>query len=185
VTLFWQLHHVPALLIHPSRRLRLLTIGLHTSLLHIPSVRDHIFLFLREAASASQIEYLLGTWCMASHDIDRQISSYAYKLWSETFSLFSGQGKFVLDQHFVPHLLSFIHRTLLDPIGVYSDLNPVPPVYVTPPTKGRPSPALLSKKVEVDQASRTKVEGEEESDDDRKARMRVGAFGVLQWILGT
>lgn len=45
------LHHVSALFIHPSRRVRALTASLHTSLLQISPVRDQILFFLRETAT--------------------------------------------------------------------------------------------------------------------------------------
>ncbi|KAI0715705.1 hypothetical protein C8Q72DRAFT_891767 [Fomitopsis betulina] len=79
------LHHVPALFLHPSRRIRLLSVGLHSSLLRLLS--EQLFFNLREVLTVDEAEYILGSWLLAAHDIDRQ------------------------------HLWDFVHRTLLDPGG--------------------------------------------------------------------
>lgn len=154
-------------------------------MLHIPAIREAMFSFIRETASADQVESILGTWCMASHDIDRQLSSFAQRSWNDAIVLPNSQspGKLVLDENLLQPLLSFIQRALLDPIGIYVYLNPTPVTVVTTPprkTPGRPAPA----KREDSETSRSKAEGEEENEPDRKARLRVGAFGALKWALG-
>jgi len=170
-----------------SHRIRLLTGGLHASLLHIPDVRDQIFFFLTDTASAYQTESILGTWCMAAHDVDRQVSSYVIKSWNEAVSLSEHEqrlGKLILDETLITHLLSFIQRTLLDPSAVYHHLNPTQPVIVPTPSRKVPGLTSLPARREEEQVSRSKTEEEEENNQDRKARMRVGAFGAVGWILG-
>jgi hypothetical protein len=174
---------------HPSRRIRLLTAGIHSSFLQIPVVRDQIFYFFRETAVTHQIESLLGTWCMAAHDIDRTVATLALKSWDTTISISNQEvpKNLVLDDHLLPHLLSFVQRTLLDPSGVYSYLNPTPPVIPpTPPKRvpGRPTPVVSVRKEDAEQNLRSKADELEESDQDRKARLRVGAFGAIKWVLG-
>lgn len=176
-----QLHHAPALFLHPSKRIRLLAAGLQTSLLHIPAIREQIFFFIRETASADQAETILGTWCMASYDIDRQVSSSALKSWTDAIG--EGAGKFALDETLLPSLLSFVQRSLLDPGGVYLYLNPPAPVAAPVTSKklpGRSGPM----RDESELATRTKGEGDDENEQDRKARLRVSAFGALHWVLG-
>ena len=118
---------------------------------------------------------------MASHDIDRQVSTYAHKSWTDAIG--QGDRKLVLDE---PSLLSFVQRALFDPGRVYLYLNPAPPVVVPAPSKkvpGRPLPAPV-KREESDIVSRMKGEGDDENEQDRKARLRVGAFGAISWVLG-
>ncbi|KII91341.1 hypothetical protein PLICRDRAFT_38089 [Plicaturopsis crispa FD-325 SS-3] len=161
------LHHVPALFLHPSRRIRILAAGLHASLLQTPVLRDQIFFFLRESASQDQSESILGTWCMLAHDAERPVALFATKSWA------SAVGS-VLDESTV---IRFIQRVLLAPADVYAHLNPAPPVAPPPPAKkvpGRAEPAP---------AARTRPEEEEENEQDRNARLRVGAFGALRWLL--
>lgn len=109
---------------------------------------------------------------MIAHDIDRQVSSYALKSWMDVVG--EGDGKLLLDE---APLLSFIQRAMLDPSGVYLYLNPAPPVVA--PVKKIPGRAVRE---EVD--LRTKAEGDEENEQDRKARLRVGSLGSVAWILG-
>jgi hypothetical protein len=118
---------------------------------------------------------------MASHDIDRQVAAYAHKSWTDAIG--EGDMKLVLDESSV---LSFVQRALLDPGGVYSYLNPAPPVIVPPPSKkvaSRTSHPPTSRE-DTDTIPRAKAEGDDENEQDKKARLRVGAFGAVTWILG-
>ncbi|KAF5380135.1 hypothetical protein D9615_006188 [Tricholomella constricta] len=172
------LHHVPALFIHPSRRVRLLAAGAHLSFLQISPVRDQILLSLREIAPPSQIESILGTWYLAAHDIDKSVSSAALKAWVDTISFDSGRDHLVLDDRFLPPLVAFIQKTILDPNGVYLYLNPAPPkAPLPPPKKG-------SRKEDPEAASRSKSEELEEDDQDRKARLRISGLGAIRRIIG-
>lgn len=165
---------------HPSRRVRLLAASVHHSLLQIPPIREQIHYFLREAASPSQIEGILGTWCIAAHDVDRSVSVMALKSWTDAISFDSqqNQNNLLLDSHFLPTLISFIQRTILDPDGAYFHLNPSPPVAPAPQRKG-------IRQEDLDVAARSKAEEVEEEEQDRKARLRVGGLGALRHILGT
>ena len=169
--------------------MRLLAVTLHTSLLHIEDIRDHIISFLRDTAPQHQCESVLGTWCLAAHDIDRQVSAIALKSWTEAISISHGDRmqKWMLGNDTLTNFLSFIQRAALDPAALYAYLNPVPPsVPPTPPRRvpGRPSPLPIIKKEDMELSHRSKGEDEVEGEQDRKARLRVGAFGVLKWIVG-
>lgn len=121
---------------------------------------------------------------MAAHDIDRQVSYQTLKCWNDATG--EGTGKLVLDETLSPSLLAFVQKSLLDPGQVYLDLNPVPPVVAPPPPKkvaGR-AVAVPAMKREDSDVTRSKGEGDEENEQDRKARLRVGALGALIWILG-
>ena len=74
--------------------------------------------------------------------------------------------------------------------SLYTDLNPVQPAF-TPqlPAHASPRNKTAAKRPPiqpvVDEDSFTrKQDEEEESESDRKGRLRVGALGVLRWILG-
>ncbi|TFK41660.1 hypothetical protein BDQ12DRAFT_678315 [Crucibulum laeve] len=179
------LHHVSSLFVHPSRRVRFLTATLHTSLLHLPPVRDQIFFYLRESASTAQLEAILGTWCIAAHDVDRSVASATLKAWKDAIS-YPGSpdtaDRFVLNDNPRSSLVSFVQRTALDPSGAYAYLNPAPPVVSTPIPKksGRGLPPVQKAEPE---STRSKAEEMEESESDRRARLRVGALGAIRWVL--
>lgn len=94
-------------------------------------------------------------------------------------------------------LLHFTHNTLLDPLASYHELNPVQPEFVPPPLphaqvrgkgdtgakRGTPAPLTRPTQNSGDSTPR-KVEDEEESEDDRKARLRIGALGIFKWVIG-
>lgn len=146
-------------------------------------LREQIIFFIRETASTDQAESILGAWCIASHDIDRQVGIHALKSWNDVIG--QDDGKLVLDRALLPSLISFVQRTLLDPAGVYLYLNPAPPAVPQAPSKkvpGRAVPAPTMKREDSD-TFRTKGEGDDENELDRKARLRVGAFRALTWIL--
>lgn len=172
---------------HPSRRIRLLTAGLHSSLLRIPHLRDQIFFFIRDVASEDQAESILGSWCMASRDIDRQVSIYARRSWEEATSLSVSADKLHISGTLLHSLIAFVQRAILNPTELYLYLNPVQvAVDLTPPKKvhGRVVPSTPVKKEDEDGGSRLRGDGDEENDSDRRARLRVGGLGVVQWLLG-
>ncbi|TFY58014.1 hypothetical protein EVJ58_g6676 [Rhodofomes roseus] len=114
------LHHVPPLFLHPSRRIRLLAVGLHASLLRLPAeVSTRLFFTLREVLTADQTECILGSWLLAAHDVDRQVSAFARESWIRCVSLAASSRPLTLDVELVQRLWNFVHRTLLDPGGVY------------------------------------------------------------------
>ena len=124
---------------------------------------------------------------MATQDVDRQVASYASKSWNDAVSLSDSghSGKLVLDEVLTPCLISFLQKTFLDPSITYSHLNPVQPTVVSIPSRkvsGRGTP--LPSRIETPDSSRSKAEEDEENEQDRKARLRVGAFGAIGWILG-
>ncbi|KAG6811117.1 hypothetical protein H0H92_008917 [Tricholoma furcatifolium] len=145
----------------------------------ISPIRHHILSFLRDSASATQLECILGTWCLAAHDIEKQVAMTALKSWVEAIGLVSGQeDKVHLDGDNLSSLVAFIQRAILDPNGVYTYLNPAPPVAPSPPTK-------KGIRKEEPETTRSKAEESEESDTDRKARLRIGGFGAIRRIVET
>lgn len=103
------------------------------------------------------------------------------KSWTDAVG--EGSGKLVMDETLLPSLISFVRRSLLDPAAVYLCLNPPAPVAAAVPSKklpGRSGPT----RDDSDLASRAKGEGDDENELDRKARLRVSAFGALGWIMG-
>jgi hypothetical protein len=97
-----------------------------------------------------------------------------------------------LDSTQMATLLMFVQRALLDPLALHAYLNPVQvPVDVSVPktVRGKPVPTISAgvqtRRPDSESMARVKGESEEESETDRKARLRIGALGALQWILST
>ncbi|KAG5352362.1 hypothetical protein C0989_002683 [Termitomyces sp. Mn162] len=175
------LHHVPALFVHPSRRVRLLAASVHLSFVQISPVREHILSFLRDSASASQIETILGTWCLAAHDVEKSVAGIAFKSWIDVCTFVSGpRDQLLLDDTYLSPLVAFVQRTILDPNGAYVYLNP--PQLVVPVPVGKKG---VTRKEEPADTPRSKADEQEESDTDRKARLRIGGLGAIRRIVET
>ncbi|KAI0711424.1 hypothetical protein C8Q76DRAFT_677774 [Earliella scabrosa] len=178
------LHHIPSLFLHPSRRIRLLAIGLHTSILQIPTLRKQLFFQLHEVVSSDQAESILGSWCLAVHDVDRQVSSFAKEAWTRYVSTRdASEEKLPLDSTRLARLWEFVQRTLLDPVGVYLYINPPQPVIPIVTTGKKGSGRGTPVKKDDEASTRAKTDEDEEKEEDRKARLRVGAFGATEWVL--
>ncbi|CCM05109.1 uncharacterized protein FIBRA_07316 [Fibroporia radiculosa] len=176
------LHHVPALFLHPSRRIRLLAVGLHLSLLRLQNtVTDQLFYFLREVATSDQAEYIIGAWCLAAHDIDRPVAAIARESWTHSVA-FSPGSKIALDRTLLSSLWEFVQRTALDPNGIYLYVNPPQPV-AAPPLSQKKSARPPPGRKEEETNTRTKTEEDEEDEQDRWARLRIGALGSAEWLL--
>lgn len=118
---------------------------------------------------------------MAAHDIDRSVSMTSLKSWNSAISTVLQQDNtstLLLDERLRVPLITFIQRTVLDPNGVYMYLNPTPPVVPPAPTKKG------ARKEDPELAARSKAEELEENEQDRRARLRVGAIGAIRWTLG-
>ncbi|TFY74718.1 hypothetical protein EWM64_g9295, partial [Hericium alpestre] len=182
------LHHLPALFLHRSRRIRMLTGELHASLLKIPHLRDQVLFFLRESASEDQVESILGSWAMAAREADRQLSLPVRESWDRTISLLpsASDQKLALQGSALAALLSFVQRAVLDPAGLYTYLNPVQTSVTQPVSRrvhGRLVPISQIKKDDDASEASQKAEADEENESDRNARFRVGGLGVLHWLL--
>ncbi|TFK22367.1 hypothetical protein FA15DRAFT_681687 [Coprinopsis marcescibilis] len=182
------MHHISALFIHPSRRVRFLTASLHLSFLRIPIVREQLFFFLRETADASQVERIVGSWRMAANDVDKSVALSASKSWNDAFG--SNSSQIQLDEALRLSLFEFIEQTSLDPEGVYAQLNPVQPSVAPPSSQpqsrkgsGRSTPVKPVKREDQDMIMRSKMEDAEESEQDKKARLRIGALGAINWYI--
>jgi E3 ubiquitin-protein ligase listerin len=170
------------LFLHPSRRIRLLSAILHSSFLRLSSLREE---FLRNAVSDDRVESVIGSWCMLVHDVDGLVASSVRRAWNEFVSIDpSTTDKIILDDRLMSLLLAFIQRTVLDPGGTYSDLNPVPPAVEPKNETGKRQPASTQPKKDVGGTiSRLNTEDEFETEQERNARLRIGAMGAVRWIL--
>lgn len=127
----------------------------------------------------------MGALFLASQDVDRAVATIAYKVWENVVTISEdADGTTSLPKHISlddvtrSSLTSFIQRAALDPNGVYTSFNPVAPIV--------PSLTFHQAKKDdgSDQTPRSKVDEHEESEQDREARLRIGALGALRWLLG-
>lgn len=121
---------------------------------------------------------------MVVHDVDRQVCTFARESWNKYVTLADASGaKLVLDPDLLQHVWEFIHRTILNPSGMYLYVNPPQPVAASPVPQrkgpGRPVPVRRDE----ESSTRAKTEEEQEEEQDRKARLRVGAFGSAEWVI--
>lgn len=162
--------------------------------LRVPALFQQLITFLRDVGTTSDVEAILGSWCLATQDVDKQVSSSARKSWDMLFSHAVRRSEtdyiansLALDETTTRSTLDFVKRSVFDPVAVYLELNPVQPNFVPPAHgfhgKGSRTPTVQVK-VQEEDTSRSKIDEEEESEDDRKARIRAGALGVLKWFLG-
>lgn len=132
------------------------------------------------------MESILGTWCIAAHDIDRAVSVSALKAWKDAVGS-TTQSHLVLDDGRRASLVAFVQRTALYPSEMYAHLNPAPPVPPPPPPSkkisGKAIATIPTWKDDTEQNLRTKGDEQEENEHDRKSRLHVGALGVARWIL--
>ena len=152
--------------------------------MQIPTLRKQLFFQLHEVVSSDQAESILGSWCLAVHDVDRQVSSFAKEAWTRYVSTRdASEEKLPLDSTRLARLWEFVQRTLLDPVGVYLYINPPQPAIpiVTTGKKGSGRGTPIKKDDEA--STRAKTDEDEEKEEDRKARLRVGAFGATEWVL--
>ncbi|KAG8958385.1 hypothetical protein FRC03_009184 [Tulasnella sp. 419] len=192
------LHHYPSFALHPSRKIRLLAISLHSSLLAIPLLRSRILYFLNESADISQSEFILGAWCLSSFDIDRLVSLKSKSSWDGVVSWETSAddeaSSSVISLH-TSHLsaiLGFIQKAIMDPISLHASFLPPAPIAVLPLT---PRGAANTKQIArtplpsprtPDESTRpAKLDADEEVEDDRRARYRISALGALKWIAET
>ncbi len=127
---------------------------------------------------------------MAAHDVDRAVSEAASKSWNATVTAAvpgaQSEHRLRLEGELLGSLISFIQNAASDPLGVYAYLNPAPPAappplaHKKPGTRATPVPA----RKEADQSTRGKGDEVEESDQDKRARIRYGAIGAIRWVLG-
>lgn len=192
---------------------------MHLNLLKVPEVRAQVLYYLQEVATSETLESVLGTWCVLAHDIDKLASSIGTEAWNsfvrycpgrsveEPLLDASAEAYFLLDATSRHTLFGFLQRTALDPLGVYTYLNPLPTSIVSTPSeqpnlKNRPggsnrgataskrqqlaSAIAAARKVGIDaeEPARSKSEEYDENESDRSARLRISAVGGLRYFLG-
>ncbi|PCH44774.1 hypothetical protein WOLCODRAFT_145160 [Wolfiporia cocos MD-104 SS10] len=220
------LHHLPFLLLHPTRGIRQLATSLHSSLLTIPHTSARLLSYILSELEYDQQDCILGTWLLATYDVDRQTAARARETWAAHTAFLvpnntnaSSTGsipradKLTLDRATLTRLWSFLLRALRDPGGLYAALNPTQPstqpvelpssrsqprkgspqqkkgAAPTPPRKGplarmAEEDARRSPSPGAEGGVSPRAEDEEESEGDRRARLRVGACGAVGWVLG-
>ncbi|KAJ6599995.1 hypothetical protein DFH09DRAFT_1355983 [Mycena vulgaris] len=149
------MHYLAAHLLHPSRRIRQLTATVHAALLRAP--------LLAGPLADDAPDNAAGAWALAAHDVDRAVAAIASAARAPA-----------------PALLAFVERTLMHPDALYTELNPPPPVVPPPPSAVKRPTGV----VEATPA-RTKADEQDESETDRRARLRIAAFGALKYLLET
>ncbi|KAJ3861751.1 hypothetical protein EV359DRAFT_46545 [Lentinula novae-zelandiae] len=165
------LSHLPQLLLHASRRIRLAATNIHGSLVNMPTILEHIRLQLE--ADGSESADVIGVWALASQDLDPAVASSASESWR----------KFVGASLYKAKILTYAQRAIVDPGALYAYLNPSP---LRTPT----SAPMPHNKLTGNQKTQTHSKGFDdlpldslETDTDRDARLRVSGLGALAWVL--
>ncbi|EJT96726.1 hypothetical protein DACRYDRAFT_119937 [Dacryopinax primogenitus] len=192
-------HHFPALLIHPSRSLRLQTLQAQALLLSSP-LRAQVLGYVVDAPEEEQ-ERVLGCWGLAAFDPDRGVGQVGRGSWEEgiswassSSSTGSGEGDdglqttegkkteqaelLLTPTSLAPQLLAFLSKTLYSPLSTYHQLHP--PSAPAPPLPTRGAKHPLPQKEEP-----RREELELELEEERVGRLRTGALGALAWVLET
>ncbi|TRM62271.1 hypothetical protein BD626DRAFT_558116 [Schizophyllum amplum] len=151
------LHHLPGLLLHSSRRIRVQAVSLHASLLQTQDIREHTIMHVNEIADPDQRERIVGALCMAAHDVDRIVASTSTRTWTACVKLTAEGAEWdntaiAVD---ISNTLPLPRRALFDPEGAFN----------------------------AEQAVTTTDPAETEAAEDMRARLRVGALGSLRWII--
>jgi E3 ubiquitin-protein ligase listerin len=156
-------------------------------------MRASIVSYIRDRVSTSQSEAILGSWCLSSWDIDRTVARESNRSWAKTIRWKhngTGPDASILaleDDQLTEGLTNFACDALLAPDSLYLAIFP-PAVqsfslnhHSTRRLPGRQAPIFReSVGVEIPRKS----ELDEESEDDRRARLRAGSLGSLKWLLG-
>ncbi|KAG8852759.1 hypothetical protein FRB91_005987 [Serendipita sp. 411] len=163
----WNLHF-PALMFHPSRRIRLLTAQIQAACLQVQSLHDQILDYLSNAP-----ELYCGAWKLSCFDIDRQVSQLSQQTWSQVSlaPLPEGEEEGTIESRVGPYLVSFTVDSVMAPESVYGQFYPGAVTKTSGPN------------VSADQ-SRI-VEGEDESPNDRAGRIRLAALGSLRSLIAS
>ncbi|KAJ3757954.1 hypothetical protein EV360DRAFT_44950 [Lentinula raphanica] len=164
------LSHLPQLLLHSSRRIRLAAANVHRSFVSISAASDQLRLQLD--SSSQESADAIGTWALATYDIDPVVANVAAESWRRFFgsSLSFGQ-----------QISSYAQRAILDPGGLYAYLYPVPPPPPATPTKTKHNPPAtrVSSETYQPQSPDESQPDSLETETDRDARIRVGGLGSL------
>jgi hypothetical protein len=125
---------------------------------------------------------------MAAHDIDRSVAAISLKSWTTTVSGNDKADTLMLGEHVLTPLISSTQRAILDPNVLYAFLNPAQPTAAPVPLQRKGAGGAMRggdrDRDDPSLGTRAKAEDIEENEQDKKARLRVGALGALRWILG-
>lgn len=143
--------------------------------------------YIQESSSEDRCELILGTWCMAAHDVEKSVSMTAANSWTSSVSHHEAEAaRIYLSSSTMALLISFMSRTLYDPLGVYAYINPPAPTAQPPAAHAKRVHGKLVLPVHQTEEvePRPKFEEDDESEQDKVGRLRVSALGTLRWIIG-
>ncbi|KAF8317156.1 hypothetical protein DL93DRAFT_2055777 [Clavulina sp. PMI_390] len=195
------LHHLPSLFMHSSRRLRLLAASLHDYFLQNSTIREAILFQIRDVLDATQRELVLGTWLLAAFDIDRLVAREAYKSWSRCVvwirpadaDKVGAEAPALLaleSDELVEPLSELLCQALLAPEALFSSIfPPAPQVSQQAPSHGKRAPGSRvpphTRTMSKDDDAPKRSDMDEESEEDRKARSRIGSLGATKWLISS
>ncbi|KAA1069856.1 hypothetical protein PGT21_034460 [Puccinia graminis f. sp. tritici] len=113
------IHHFPRLVVHPSRRVRVLVLSLLDTFIGFQHDQDHpCRSILLNPVELEKPEYI-GSWIISLWDPDKTARAIATKIWKEIVDLTVGestqvQGKFKLceyDSEILHHLINYIQHS--------------------------------------------------------------------------
>ncbi|KAF8329398.1 uncharacterized protein EI90DRAFT_3125180 [Cantharellus anzutake] len=191
------LSHLPSLFLHPSKRLRVLSSSLHGKFLTLSESRAAILHFFTQTADASESKPILGSWLLSVHDVDISVRRESLRNWTN-FTVSRGVSSEVdyakqhLDlkaQDLLDGLSQFSVDALLNSDALFLNVFPPAPTAPEPPLRGTGQRRSLGKQREpldstVPEEPTRKLLVEEEAENDRRARLRIGALGAIEWLLG-
>jgi len=154
----------------------------------------------------------LGSWCLSAWDVDRGVAARGSRSWKNAVNARPGEAESVAqndddeclvlnDVTLAQCILPFILTTIMDPASTYLTLNPLPSAFsgdspssshLGTPRRGASTPVgapsgSSARRVvgnEALTALPSRIDDDPESIEDRNARLRVGAMGVLKWVFG-
>ncbi|KIM32748.1 hypothetical protein M408DRAFT_186029 [Serendipita vermifera MAFF 305830] len=198
-------YHFPALILHPSRRVRFLAATIQASFLEVPILRDSLWAFMKNSMVITRLEGYYGAWMISAHDIDRQVSQVAQTTWNLALQSFGptrdGSDGSDTDREFIPQLESFLLHAIMHPQSLYTGFYPASATgHQAHPASGSQSPNIPDDASITDRGDATRIkqakaqgsaagdalervrigESEEERATDRDARIRIAALAALK-----
>ncbi|GJJ10582.1 hypothetical protein Clacol_004809 [Clathrus columnatus] len=188
------LYRYPALSIHASRKIRHLAAAIQALLIEFPRVRTEIVSFMDYGGSESGITRVLGCWCLSRWDVDRSVGLKSQRSWTRI--ILSEQPRDVDDEssnkpsyiildinRMVNDLLPFLITSVMDPAATHLALYPSAPHAIPPNFQAHHSQSKTLPRYKPPVEFSSKSEEDQESAEDRNARIRISALNALSWII--
>jgi hypothetical protein len=157
-----QVHHFPRLVTHSSRRVRLLTVTLHSSLSLHPQSRSLVV-----SPSYLSNEDYIGSWLISAFDIDRTIRTVSRKSWDALIVTPPPSGGELDDVGGIP-VTSYASQLIAFLRGI---------VFSQPPTPPKPAKYVHG----VPETEERELVDEDE--EGKRARLLAAAFDSLTWLI--